>query len=330
MNERPSSKELSSATKLVLYRKMFLSRKSEEKIQEEYKNNEMKTPMHMSMGEEAIAAGVCAALGKKVQIFSTYRTHAAYLASTEDAKSFFAELYGKDSGPGGGKGGSMHLADPDKGVIFSSAVVGTNIPSALGAAFANRHFKNKKIAVAFFGDGAVDEGVFWESINMALLWKLPVLFVYEDNGFAIHTPASLRHGYKDLAQIIKSFGYQVVKYSGTDVEEIFQLVRSSLKHLDDGPLFLSLKYYRYLEHVGTAEDFSAGYRDKKEFLKWHRNDPVKMQRDKLVKLGLASKVLKLEKEILDKISKAVSQAKTDAFPNSKQLYFGVYENEREK
>ena len=111
MNKRPGSKGLSSATKLILYRKMFLSRKAEEKIQEEYKNDEMKTPMHMSMGEEAIATGVCAALGKRAQIFSTYRTHGTYLASTEDVKSFFAELYGKDSGPGGGKGGSMHLVD---------------------------------------------------------------------------------------------------------------------------------------------------------------------------------------------------------------------------
>src|SRR3989344_2145318 len=330
MNKRPGSKGLSPATKLILYRKMFLSRKAEEKIQEEYSNDEMKTPMHMSMGEEAIAAGVCAALGKKAQIFSTYRTHAVYLAFTEDVISFFAELYGKDSGPGGGKGGSMHLANPDKGVMFSSAVVGTNIPSALGAAFANRYFKNKKIAVAFFGDGAVDEGVFWESINMALLWKLPVLLVYEDNGFAIHTPASLRHSYKNMAQVVKSFGYQVVEYSGADVEEIFRLTRSSLKYLDKGPVFLSLKYYGYLGHVGTVEDFSGGYRDKKEFLKWRRNDPIKTQRDKLVKLGLKSKVLKLEKEILDKINKAVSQAKTDTYPNPKQLYFGVYENERKK
>src|SRR3989338_5477715 len=312
--KKTESKKLSLATKLILYRKMFLSRKAEEKIQEEYKNDEMKTPMHMSMGEEAIAAGVCTALGQRAQIFSTYRTHAVYLSSTEDIKGFFAELYGKDSGSGGGKGGSMHLADPDKGVMFSSAVVGTNIPSALGAAFANRHFKNKKIAVAFFGDGAVDEGVFWESINMASLWKLPVLFVYEDNGFAIHTPASLRHSYKNIAQVVKSFGYQVVEYSGADVEEIFQLVRSSLKRLDNGPIFLALKYYRYLEHVGTEEDFSAGYRDKNEFLK----------------LGLVSRILKLEQEILDKINKAVSQAKTDTLPNPKRLYFGVYENEKEK
>ena len=275
---RRDSKDLSLSTKLVLYGKMFLSRKAEEKIREEYKNDEMKTPMHMSMGEEAIAAGVCTALGQKAQIFSTYRTHAAYLTHTEDIKSFFAELYGKGSGSGGGKGGSMHLADPKKGVMFSSAVVGTNISPALGAAFANRYFKNKKIAVAFFGDGAVDEGVFWESINMALLWKLPVLFVYEDNGFAIHTSISLRHSYKNLAQIVKSFGYQVLEYSGTDVEKIFQLVKSSLKKFNDGPVFMSLKYYRYLEHVGTEEDFGAGYRDKKEFLKWRRNDPVEMQR----------------------------------------------------
>ncbi|MBI2064445.1 MAG: thiamine pyrophosphate-dependent dehydrogenase E1 component subunit alpha [Candidatus Yanofskybacteria bacterium] len=310
---------------LTLYRKMYMTRKAEERIQIEDKKNEMKTPMHMSMGEEAISAGVCAALNKRAQIFSTYRTHAVYLSATEDLKGFFAELYGKATGPGGGKGGSMHLANPKRGVIFSSAVVATNIAPALGAAFANRRLGNDKVATTFFGDGAVDEGVFWESINLACLWKLPVLFVYEDNNLAIHTPASIRHSYKNIVEIVKKFGCPAVKYDGTDVEKIYQLTESALKQLKSGPFFMSLKYYRYLEHVGIGEDFNAGYRSKEEFLKWQKIDPLDTQRARLVKLGLENTVLALEKKVLKDINNAVDLAKSAPFPEPRDLYRGVYE-----
>ena len=323
-NKKPPSLPI----RLSLYRKMYLSRKAEERIQIEDKHDEMKTPMHMSMGEEAITAGVLAALGKRAQVFSTYRSHAIYLAATEDLNGFFAELYGKTTGPGGGKQGSMHLADPDQGVIFSSAVVATNISPALGAAFTNRHLDNNKVAVTFFGDGAVDEGVFWESINLALLWKLPVLFVYEDNGLAIHTPASSRHSYKDLTGIIKKFGYRTSKYEGTDAEKIYQLTTSAIQDLKSGPFFMSLKYYRHLEHVGIREDFNAGYRPKEEFLKWKRIDPVDTQRVRLIKLGLENKILKLEKDILKEVDTAVALAKTASFPKPKELYYEIYDEQK--
>jgi len=323
-----TNKKIRISSSLDLYRKMYLSRKAEERIQAEDKNNEMKTPMHMSMGEEAIAAGVCTALGKRVQVFSTYRSHAVYLATTEDLDGFFAELYGKATGPGGGKEGSMHLADPDKGVIFSSAVVATNISPALGTAFANRQLGKNKIAVTFFGDGAIDEGVFWESINLACLWKLPVLFIYEDNGLAIHTPASIRHIYTNLADIVKKIGCPTAEYEGTDAEKIFQLTTSALKHLKSGPFFMSLKYYRYLEHVGVREDFNAGYRSKEEFLKWQKIDPIDTQRTRLIKLELEDKVLSLEKKVLKDIDNAVAQAKVALFPRPKELYHEIYDEQK--
>lgn len=309
---------------LTLYRKMYLIRKAEEKIQKEYNKDEMKTPMHMSMGEEAIAAGVCTALEGRHQIFSTYRSHAVYLAATEDINGFFAELYGKASGPSGGKAGSMHLADPEKGVMFSSAVVATNIAPALGNAFANRYLGNNKIAVVFFGDGAVDEGVFWESINLACLWKLPVLFVYEDNGLAIHTRTSLRHSYANLASIVRQFGCHCVEYHGTEAEKIFSLTNSALEHLKSGPVLISLRYYRYLEHVGINEDFQADYRPKGEFLSWQRKDPVDTQREILLKAGLENEVIKTEESILHQIEQAVILAKNAPFPEPQDLYRGVY------
>lgn len=308
---------------LALYKKMFLLREAEKAIQIEYPNDEMKTPMHMSMGEEAIAVGVCAALGDRAQVWGTYRSHAINLARTGDINGFFAELYGKTTGPGGGKAGSMHLADPDKGVMMTSAVVATPIPLALGAAFSNSVLSGNKINVVFFGDGATDEGVFWESINLASLWRLPVLFVCEDNGLAIHASTAMRRGYASLTDIIKQYKCHCLEYDGTDVKKIFEMTKSAIDHLKNGPVFMSLKYYRYLEHVGINEDFNAAYRDKKEFLEWKKVDPIDLQRRRLTGAGFFGEVVKIEIDILNQIENAVDLAKNAPYPKLEQLYEGV-------
>src|SRR3989338_2832947 len=170
---------------LDLYKKMYLIWKAEELIIKHYPEDEMKTPMHMSMGEEAIAAAVCHALGPEGQVFGYYRSHAIFLAKTRDPDMFFGELYGKVTGIARGRAGSMHLAAPDKGFMHASAVVASSIPLAVGAAFANKHKGNGRLCCAVFGDGALEEGVFWESLNAACVMKLPVLFVCADNGLAV-------------------------------------------------------------------------------------------------------------------------------------------------
>jgi len=309
---------------LDLYKKMYLIREAEKEIRAEYKNDEMKTPMHMSMGEEAIVVGVCAALRNKARIWSTYRSHAIYLARTGDLNGFFAELYGKATGPSGGKAGSMHLANPGKGVMMASAVVGTNISPALGAAFASQTLKDGKINVTFFGDGAVDEGTFWESVNLASLWKLPILFIYEDNGLAIHTSTAVRHGYANLMNIVKQYNYHCLEYNGTDVQKIFNMTRSAVKQMKKGPVFMAFKYYRYLEHVGPNEDFHAGYRDKKDFIKWQKKDSLAVQRKRLMNTGLETKIIKIENKITDQIKNAVKPAKNAPYPPPKSLYEDIY------
>lgn len=311
---------------LDLYKKMFLLREAEGEICREYKNDQMKTPMHMSMGEEAIAVGVCTALGDKAQVWGTYRSHAIYLARTEDINGFFAELYGKAAGSGGGRAGSMHLADPDKGLMMASAVVSTNISPALGGAFAAKTLKNGKINVAFFGDGATDEGAFWESVNLSCLWQLPLMFVCEDNGLAIHASTAMRRGYKNLGDIIRQYQHLcLLEYDGTDVEKIYNLTKASIKHLKLGPVFLSLKYYRYLEHVGVNKDFDAGYRDKNEFLEWEKVDPLKIQRQRLINAGFANEVAEVEDKVIAQIKNAVAMAKTAPYPEPEDLYRGVYD-----
>lgn len=307
---------------LTLYKKAYLIRAAEKLIIKHYDNNEMKTPMHMSMGEEGIMAGVCTALPKNSKTFGTYRSHGLYLATTEETDKFFAEMYGKVTGVLKGKGGSMHLLSPNNGLLGISAVVASTIPLAVGTAFANTFYKNNRIAAVFFGDGAVDEGVFWESLNIACLKKLPVLFVCEDNGFAVHTPPILRRGYKSLVNIIKQYSCSVFETDTTDAEQIYKLTLQAINSIQEKhqPAFLHLKYYRYLEHVGVHEDFHAKYRDKKEFLKWQKKDPVKILQNKLKKTRVSNiEIVKLEERINKQVHESFQKAKIAAFPDSSEL-----------
>ena len=307
---------------LNLYKKAYLIRTAEQLIIKHYDDNEMKTPMHMSMGEEAIVSGVCTALGKNNLTFGTYRSHGLYLAVTEETDKFFAEMYGKATGVLKGKGGSMHLLSPDYGLLGISAVVGSTIPLAVGAAFANVYLKKERITTVFFGDGAVDEGVFWESLNLACLKKLPVLFVCEDNGYAVHTPSQVRHGYKSLVNIIKQYSCSVFETDTTDAEQIYKLTLKSINSIQEKhqPAFLHLKYYRYLEHVGVHKDFDAGYRSEEEFMNWEKKDPVTLLRNKLKEAKVNDmEIMQLEERINKQVEESFQKAKTSPFPDSSEL-----------
>jgi len=309
---------------IELYKKLFLIRCAEESIKIHYTNDLMKTPMHMSMGSEAIASGVCHALADDDQVLGTYRTHALYLSKTGETDRFFAEMYGKATGVVGGKGGSMHLVAPDKGLICTSAIVASNIPVGVGAAFANKIKKNGKMTVVFFGDGAIDEGVFWESINAACLMQIPIIFVCEDNDIAVHTPKSERHGYHSITEVISQFDCDVYIESSTDVEIIYNLAKKAIQSVQQKqrPAFLHLKYFRYLEHVGVFEDFNAGYREKKE--EWYKKDPVKLQRKKLTQWIGETEIMEIEQDILKQVEQSVKAAESAPFPQAGNAYRGIY------
>lgn len=310
---------------LNLYRKIYLSRKAEEKIIREYPKNNMKTPMHMSMGEEAIAAGICQALGPDSQVLSSYRSHAIYLSKTGETEKFFGELHGKVTGPAKGKAGSMHLSSPEKGYVSASAVVATQIPVAVGVAFANKKLKRKTVTAVFFGDGAMDEGAFWESLNMACLWKVPIIFVCEDNNLAIHTTKLDRQGYSSAPKIISKFNCTVFDINTTDPEYIYNVTKKAMKEIkkNQKPVFMRCVYYRYLEHVGINHDFNAGYRSKSEFKKWLKKDPLKIQREKLVKNGAKKELLSIEKEIDALINTGWQKAVKAKFPKEKEIYTDI-------
>jgi TPP-dependent pyruvate/acetoin dehydrogenase alpha subunit len=224
-----------------------------------------------------------------------------------------------------GKAGSMHLTAPQAGLICTSAIVGTTIPVAVGAAFANRELKQDKVVAVFFGDGAIDEGVFWESLNSACGMRVPVLFVCEDNGFAVHVPKMQRHGYKSITQVVSQFDCQVFSSDSTDVEVIHGLTAKAIGAMRESqrPSFLHLKYYRYLEHVGVNEDFNQGYRDRKEYETWHAKDPLDLQRKKLAREHSESDIKRVESAIDQQVAESVKRAEKAPFPRPEALYEDV-------
>jgi TPP-dependent pyruvate/acetoin dehydrogenase alpha subunit len=323
-----ASDHMTKEIAIQLFRSLFLARRSEEYIVKHYPENHMRTPMHMSMGQEFVSVGVCQALEGKADVFASYRSHAAFLAQTHDTDRFFSELYGRTSGTGEGKGGSMHLAAPDQGHMLSSGVVATQIPVAVGAAFANVRLDTGRMAVAFFGDGAVDAGVFWESINSAALFRLPVLFVCEDNGYAVDTPRDARQMARSLAEAVRPFGCDSYEDDTGDVESVYRLTRVAAEKArhQRRPAFLNIKCCRYLEHVGIGEDWNWGYRDKTTNQReWIDRDALVVQRRRLGEHGISeSDIVTIEQEIDLSVRMSVERAGLAPIPAPERLYAGVF------
>jgi pyruvate dehydrogenase E1 component alpha subunit len=316
------------ALNLELYRTLYMIRSAELGIRKYYHEDEMKTPMHMSMGEEAIVTGVLRALGEDSQAFGSYRSHALYLAKTGDIEGFFAEMYGKATGPARGKAGSMHLSSPEHGLLCCAAVVASTIPLAVGAAFANKTRNTRRLTAVFFGDGAMDAGVFWESLNSACVMRIPVVFVCEDNDLAVHTGRSHRQGFRSSMQVVSQFDCAAFESDSTDVEHIYKTASQAVAEMQrtGRPVFLRLKWYRYLEHVGVNEDFDAGYRTRQEYLDWLRVDPIALQRAKLVAEGWSSEgeARELERGIDERVERAIQGAKRAPISARDELFKGLF------
>lgn len=318
---------LTKEESLVLYRKLVLARLAEEKIRTEYYKDEMKTPVHLGIGGEAISVGVCHALPSGAKTFGTYRNHSLYFATSEDTDGFFGEMYGKANGVAKGKAGSMHLFSPERNFIASSTVVGTTIPVAVGVAMANVYNKSNDVVAVFFGDGAVEEGVFWESMNFASLRKLPVLFICEDNGLAIHAPTKTLQGFLSIQKVAQIFDCYQEEGNGSDVLEVVEITRSALRQMAQKPkpAFLRFTYHRFLEHVGTQEDYDVGYRERpsKEVLK--NMDPVLQFEKFLHQNGFNRWELNTIKEEMQlKIDQSVIAAQKAVFPNPEELHADVF------
>jgi TPP-dependent pyruvate/acetoin dehydrogenase alpha subunit len=313
---------------LRLYRRLYLARRAEEAVRERYAEDEMKTPVHLSIGQEAIPVGVCEALEPRDRLLASYRNHALYLARTGDTDGFFGELYGRASGAARGKAGSMHLASPDQGLLATSAVVASTIPVALGVAWACRMRGDGARTVVFFGDGAVDEGVFWESLNFACLRRLPLLFVCEDNALAIHSRSRDRHGYDSIAAVAERFRCEVYASDSTDPGVIADLTREALARMqaEEAPAFLHLRCYRFVEHVGIEYDrnFHFPYRPAEEYAHWWERDSLALVRRRLRAACSEQQLHELESEVERQIEESIRKARSAPFPEPRELYDGVH------
>ncbi len=264
---------------LDLYRGMLRIRRAEEKIVQLAEGKEISDLVHLSTGQEAVAMGVCAALTQYDYVVSTHRCHAHYLAKGGDMNAMFAELYGKATGCSRGWGGSMHLVDPDVNMMGSSAIVGGSIPIAAGLAWASKLKKNGRVAVAFFGDGAVEEGVFWETLNIAVVHQLPVIFVCENNLYATHSHISTRQPQVSIRDRVSAFGAHVYPASvdGNDVLGVYTIMNRALEFSREGngPSFIEAHTYRMREHWGPKTDASLGYRTEEEIQDWATRCPLR-------------------------------------------------------
>ncbi len=272
---------------LSLLREMLYIRLVEETMATRYAAQEMRCPVHLSIGQEAIAVGVCQALRQSDRVFSTHRCHAHYLAKGGNLNSMLAEIYGKDAGCIGGRGGSMHLTDPEKGMIVSVPIVSSSIPLAVGSALADKIDQVDRVSVTFFGDASVEEGVFHESANFASLNKLPVLFVCENNLYSVYTPLRERQPARPLTDLAKAHGMKGIAADGNDVDAVLAVTQEAAEHARSGkgPVFLVFDTYRWREHCGPNFDNDIGYRTEAEYLDWKRRDPVEQQKTKLVTAG---------------------------------------------
>jgi len=309
------------------YEQIFLIRFCEEAIQAHYSQDEMKTPVHLCIGQEAIAAGVMSALPPQSKIFGTYRNHGLYLMATQEPDGFFAELHGKQTGPAMGKAGSMHLTSPEHQLMATSAVVGTTIPVAVGAAFANQYEKKGGMVAVFFGDGAIEEGVFWESLNFASLRGLRILFVCEDNDLAIHTPGKARRGFRSFRDAVKGFRCYYDEGDGSRADVAYQKTSKLIQQMKKKaqPAFLCLKYYRFLEHVGVNEDFKFGYRKKPTSQQAKLYDPCYQIEKICLRKGIKKQSLEwIQSRLKERIEKSILKAKQAPFPSSQELYNHIF------
>lgn len=317
---------MKSAELEALYTRVLLVRLCEKQIMKEYFQDEMKTPVHLGIGAEAIATGVHFAAPKDSLYFGTYRNHSLFLSCSDDTDGFFAEMYGKINGCGKGKAGSMHMSSPEHGLIATSAVVATTIPVSAGAALTVKYKGTDQLVVCQFGDGAVEEGAFFETMNFASLKKLPLLLVCEDNELAIHASHVERKGFDFFSEMAKTFNFEFADGDGSDATVVVEKSRDIISRMKASgrPGLLHFKYFRFLEHVGPLEDFDKGYREKPADV-IERWDPIPKLHKKCLSAGVSEKRLQeIETQILARIDASVKAAKKATFPPSRELYTDVY------
>jgi pyruvate dehydrogenase E1 component alpha subunit len=313
---------VSEETLREFFREMLLIRRFEEKVEERFRAGELPGFLHVAIGQEAVAVGVCRALADNDVIASTHRAHGHTLAKGTHPNELMAELYGKVEGCSHGYGGSMHLYDVEHGNLGANAVVGGGLPAIVGAALAFKFRDEPRVAVAFFGDGATNIGTFHESLNLAQLWQVPAVFVCEDNHWAESTPARQHMPIEDLSKRAEAFGMKSMKADGQDVEEVHRVAGRALKHARDGkgPVFLLCETQRLVGHyIGDPQI----YRDKDELHRLQETaDPIELLREKLALTDEEYETV--DREVQELVEASVEFAKAGTDPKPEDALKNVY------
>ena len=306
---------------------MLRIRMVEERIAQEYPKQQMRCPVHLSIGQEATPIGICSLISKSDYAMSTHRSHAHYLAKGGSLPKMIAEIYGKYTGCCQGKGGSMHLIDLSCGFLGATPIVGSTIPIAVGAALASSMNKDGKVTVIFFGEGASEEGAFHEALNFASLKKLPVVFVCENNLYSVYSPVEVRQpNNRSLIKIAEAHGVWAQAADGNDILAVREAGEIAIKQArsGSGPALLEFSTYRWLEHCGPGYDNTLGYRTTEEFEIWKEKCPVSRLIKQLGSDCSTETASIIENTIKKEIDAAFLAAEAAPFPPQETLDTQVY------
>jgi TPP-dependent pyruvate/acetoin dehydrogenase alpha subunit len=317
--------EIAPETLLTLYRTMLTIRLFEQRVAREFRTGEIPGFVHMYVGQEAVAAGVCANLDDDDYVTSTHRGHGHCIAKGCDLDRMMAEIYGREDGLCKGRGGSMHIADFSRGMLGANAIVGGGIALATGAGLASNVRGSRQVAVAFFGDGAANQGVLHESLNLAAIWRLPVIYVCENNGFAESTPASYATSVVDVASRAAGYGIPGVRADGADVLGVYTAAREAVARArgGEGPTLLEVKTYRFMGHF---EGDPERYRDDEERKTLRERDAIPAFHEHLVAGGhaTAAELEATRAGIEAAVARAVEFARASPFPDPADIEKYVY------
>ncbi len=321
------STQISNDTLIDMHRRMVRIRLFEETAGKMMEDGKIPGALHLYVGEEAVAGGVMVHLSDEDQITSTHRGHGHLIAKGGEFDQMFAELYGRSTGYCKGKGGSMHISNMELGILGANGIVGGGPPIAMGAAFGNKFLKNNKVAVCFFGDGASNEGSFHEAANMAGLYKLPVVFVCENNGFGEYTPQANHQAIVDVADRAAGYGMPGVIVDGMDAVAVYEAAGEAVDRARSGkgPTLLECKTYRFFDHVGVR-GMGLTYRSDEEVERWKKRDPILLMEERLLEQKvLSAEQIKAVHDITsEEVLAGIKFAEESPFPDPSSLTEDVY------
>ena len=310
---------------IEMYRTMVRIRRFEERVAREFANGNIPGSVHSYIGEEAVAAGAIAHLKTDDYILSTHRGHGHLIAKGGQTDRMMAELFAKKTGYNQGKGGSMHIADVDIGILGAMGIVGSGIPIATGVGLSAKMRGTDQATICFFGDGASNIGRFHEGINLASVWSLPVIFICENNLYAVSVPQSYSMKIRDIADRAVSYGIPGVAVDGMNVIAVYETVSEAVARArrGEGPTLIECKTYRFRGH---AEGLPSPYRTKEEVEEWMKKDPVKAYEEKLIEMKVLTKKQadEIDQEMLEEMDKAVKFAQESPFPEPEETLENVY------